>query len=267
MRYPPLHPSFRVTVEEIINDVADVEGWLSIRDIRFLAMVAAHPSADGEILEIGAFRGKSSIVLAKASELVGQQRIYSCDPLNCQLPPDHPTSIYERSQLDNNLIRKNVFDRVEFHQTFSHEFAKTWTLPIRMLWLDGDHHLAGVRQDLQDFMPFLADGAIVAMHDVLSTWDGVGRVFVENVLESPCFGHAGINGNIAWSQYRANPAATIRLQPQKKELADRLRPLIPIQTVAEGRSVRGFNKLRYRYLRWRAQPPIVSPETWVKQVA
>jgi predicted O-methyltransferase YrrM len=267
MLVPRIHPTFRQVVQTIEKEVADVDGWLSRRDIHFLSLVAAHPCAKGEILEVGAFRGKSSIVLAMASQLAGQEKIYSCDPLNCDAPASHPVSIAIRKELDRNLARKKVDDRVEFHQMFSHDLSMTWSKPIRMLWLDGDHHLDAVRQDLQDFGRYLTDGAIVAMHDVLSVWDGVGRVFAEDVLASPHFGHAGINGNIAWAQYRRNTADTTRFQSRKQKLAAGLRPLIPIQTAAAGASVHGWNKLRFRYLRWRAQSRPLAPETWLRQVA
>jgi predicted O-methyltransferase YrrM len=262
-----VHPNFCEVVREIERAVSDVPGWLSARDIRFLAMVAAHPCAAGEILEIGAFRGKSAIVLAKASELVGQERVYSCDPLNCHHPADHPASVVIRQEFDRNLLRNRVGERVAFHQVYSHELAKTWTRPIRMLWIDGDHSLTGVRQDLDDFSPFLTDGAIVAMHDVLTTSDGVARVFVEDVLASPHYGLAGVHGNIAWAQYRSDVADTVRFQRHKRKLAARLQPLIPIQTIAAGGAVHGFDRLRYRYLRWRAKSRSMRPESWLKQVA
>jgi predicted O-methyltransferase YrrM len=261
-----IHPQFLKLVNEIERDVADVKGFLSSRDIHFLALVAAHPCSPGEILEIGAYRGKSSIVLAKASQLAGQQKVISCDPLTDH-PASHPASVAVRKEFDENLARKNVTDRVEFHQLMSHDVAKTWSRPIRMLWIDGDHRLAGVRQDLADYRPFLKDGAIVAMHDVLSTSDGVGRVFVEDVLESPHFGQAGINGNIAWAQYRKNPADTVGFATHKKMLAKGLRPLIPIQARAAGHELHGLRKLRFRYLRWRAQSPALRPDHWIKLVA
>ena len=98
-----IHLNFYNAVREIEREVADVAGWLSPRDIRFLAMVAAHPCAQGEILEIGAYRGKSSIVLAKAAQLAGQTKIYSCDPLVCDVPPTHPFYPYVETVAQRNV--------------------------------------------------------------------------------------------------------------------------------------------------------------------
>jgi len=268
MHVTNIHPQFSEVLQQIEREVADVEGFLSQRDIHFLALVAAHPSAKGEILEIGAYRGKSSVVLAKASALANQAKIISCDPLCCDVPANHPQAIAVRTEFDHNLARKQVQNRVEFHQTYSQELAKAWSRPIRMLWIDGDHRYLGVRQDLADFGPFLQDRAILVMHDVLNDCDGVGRVFVEDVLESAHYGQAGINGNIAWAQFHKKPSDAARFEAHKKKLAAGMRPLLPIQTHADGKELlRGWNKLKYRYLRWRAQSPTLTPEHWLKQVA
>ena len=45
------------------------------------------------------------------------------------------------------------------------------------------------------FKPYLVDGAIVAMHDVLGTFEGALRVFVEEVLDSDDFGPAGASAD------------------------------------------------------------------------
>lgn len=266
MHLKRIHPQFHEFLKEIERDVADVRGYLAPRDIRFLALVAAHPRAKGEILEIGSYLGKSTVVVAKAAALAGQYKIISCDPLCCELPePCDP--VIARRELDDNLARKNVSARVEFHQVFSYELAKTWSRPIRMLWIDGDHRFLGVRQDLADFGPFLQDGAIVVMHDVLNDCDGVGRVFVEDILESEHYGEAGINGNIAWAQYRRNPADTARFAAHKQKLAAGMRPLIPLRMQTSGQRLRGWTKLKFAYYRWRAQSPTMVPEHWLKQVA
>src|SRR2546425_10633196 len=69
-------------------------------------------------------------------------------------------------------------------------------------WIDGDHVYEAVKQDLALFRPYLAPGAIVAMHDVLGTWPGPLRVFVEDVLGSDDFGPAGCFKSIGWGQDR-----------------------------------------------------------------
>src|SRR2546422_847594 len=45
---------------------------------------------------------------------------------------------------------------------FSHEVARDWTRPLRLLWIDGDHVYESVKQDLALFRRHLAPGAIVA---------------------------------------------------------------------------------------------------------
>ena len=68
---------------------------------------------------------------------------------------------------------------VEFHRQRSSELAGKWdaSRKIRLLWIDGDHTYTGAKLDLDLLRPFLANGAIVAMHDVLHSHDGPVRVF------------------------------------------------------------------------------------------
>jgi len=47
------------------------------------------------------------------------------------------------------------------------------------------------------FRPHLASGAIVALHDVLHTFEGPVRVFAEALLDSDEFGPAGLCGSSA----------------------------------------------------------------------
>jgi predicted O-methyltransferase YrrM len=271
MRAECIHPQFSHKLRQIEQDVADVEGLLSPRDVRFLALCAAHPRVDGEILEIGAFRGKSTIVLAKAAELAGQTRVVSCDPLitlaNETLESSTSDEVY--AQVQTNFRRKGVHRLVEFHHAYSHELAQQWHRPIRMLWLDGDHREAGVKQDIADFTPFLQDRAILLMHDVLNLWDGCSRAYIEYVLRSPHFGQAGVYGNIGWAQFRRDPRDAAPYQAAKERLAAGLAPLLPFQTQRDAalEKIHGWRKLQFKFYRWRAQSHRLPPENWLRAVA
>src|SRR2546429_8130962 len=106
--------------------------------------------------------------------------------------------------------------------------ARDWRRPIRLLWIDGDHQYEAVKRDLALFRPYLAPGAIVAMHDVLGTWPGPLRAFVEDVLGSDDFGPAGCFKSIGWAQYRpADGGRGRRFRWRRWRLAGGVRDLIP----------------------------------------
>lgn len=255
-----LHPAYASTLDAIERDIDDIEGYLSPRDIRFLALSAAHADPRGEILEIGACRGKSTVVLAKASQLHGRKKIVSVDPLD--------GSSAHRQTLSRNLAQKSVEQHVEFHMTTSQELAKTWNRPISMLWIDGDHRLEAVQADIANFKAFLIDKAIVLLHDVLELWDGCSRAFIGNVLDDSHFGDCGIHGNLGWAQYRTNAAHASPFALQKRRLTESLKPVLPFQTARQKEHhLPPLQKLRYRWHRWRARSRDVTADEWLRRVA
>ena len=106
-----------------------------------------------------------------------------------------------------SLKGAGVEHKVEFHRAFSRDVASNWNRPIRLLWIDGDHSHKGCKEHFNLFSPHLADGAVVAFHDSLNTFDGPIRVFVEEILRSDRFGPAGFVHSIAWAEYRPRDGA------------------------------------------------------------
>lgn len=61
----------------------------------------------------------------------------------------------------------------------SNEAVKTWTLPIDVLFIDGDHSYEGCMDDWNNFSPFVKKGGWVFFHDCDETSPGVVQVFDE----------------------------------------------------------------------------------------
>ena len=247
------------------EEIAGLAGFLAPRDIYLLALAAAHPTAAGEVLEIGAFRGKSTVLLSKAAGLAGNPRIVSCDPLTWSQAAIAPSPEQARTEFDTNLREHGVRRQIEFHQMTSAALGQRWSRPIRLLWVDGDHSYAGVKSDLKLFAPHLADGGMLLMHDVLSAWPGANRAYLEDVLASPHFGPCGIHGNVAWAQYHRDPGQAAPYAAAKQILARRLRPLIPYQTSEHGQRVLfGWRKLCFKLLRAQALWSSPPAQSWLE---
>ena len=73
--------AFQQTLQQIQDAVRHVDGWLTDRELSFLALLAACPTTQGTVLEIGSYRGRSTIVLALASRLTDDRRVVAVDPL------------------------------------------------------------------------------------------------------------------------------------------------------------------------------------------
>ncbi len=265
----PTQSQFQKMLSDILRSVANVEGQLTEREIACLICLASVPTASGEVLEIGTFKGRSTIVLAMASQLGPKERILAVDPLTSPSITDPALKGGETSAwepLQANLKVAGVEHRVELHQQYSADCARTWPAgrKLRLLWIDGDHTYRGAKTDFDLFSPFLADGAIVAMHDVLHHHGGPARVFAEDILLSPHFGAAGFSGSIGWSQYYRDSRSTATWQMRKLELYRRLARVISY--TAFGGEIEGVRKIGYKLARARVPHGDLNLVAWAGQV-
>jgi len=240
-------------------------GFLTEREARFLALVAACAPARGVILEIGSFKGKSTVGLASVALRYGLGPVITVDPHSGPSITD-PDVGPKGSSWDDfraSLRAAGVESAIEAHRAYSRDVAPGWTRPIRFLWIDGDHTYRGAKEDIDLFGSHLVPGAIVALHDVLHTFEGPVRVFAEELLNSDLFGPAGLCGSIGWAQYRPSDGAEWR--DQRRALRRRVARLIPF--VRDGREPTGLRKLRYKL--WRGLVPHAAPDAaaWVRAVS
>lgn len=258
---------FEAFTAHLVQEAKMIEGYLTEREMRFLALLAAVPTASGEILEIGSFKGKSTVILAKAAALGDRAPVNAVDPMTAPsvTDPDLRGAASSFADFQRNLERHGVAGRVNFHQTFSFELAKNWQKPLRLLWIDGDHTHRGTKLDFDGFAPFLQDGAIVAIHDVLHEFDGGIRVFMEDILLSPSFGACGLCGSIAWAQFHQDETKGRAHRRTKLDLYKKMSRLIPFVALRE--RLNGFEKKKYKLFRSRVPHAAVDPREWIKMVS
>lgn len=256
----PLPPDLDTAIDAAWAKAQHVPGYIGDREFRALAMLFAAVPAGGAAVEIGSFKGKSTVGLAAMSAHYGLGPVVSIDPHTapCETDPllGDQDSSFEVFQ--SSLREAGVEQHVEVHRAFSRDVASGWNRPIRFLWIDGDHTYAGAKLDFDLFSPFLVDGAIVAIHDTLHEFEGPIRVFVEQMLRSNQFGPAGLLHTIGWAKYLPHEGA--RFQQQRERLARRAARLIPL--VREGRRVTGLRKMLWKLECAFIPHPVLSPAEW-----
>jgi MMP 1-O-methyltransferase len=241
----------------------EVPGFLLEDEARLLGTIAACVRCDGAIVEIGSFKGKSTVMLATVAKHYGLGPVVAIDPHNFNSAElqEHRTnpdsSSYE--EFLRNLETAGVFDYVEPHRAFSGTIASGWNRPIRFLWIDGDHSYPGAKTDFEGFSPYVTPHGIVAFHDALHEFAGPLRVFVEDVLRSDRFGAAGFVRSIAWSQFRPSDGGTFRTQ--RNDLAKAAARVIPY--LNHDRQLQGIEKILYKLNRARVPREPVRPGQWV----
>lgn len=240
----------------------NVPGFLMEAEARLLGTIAACAPAGGTIVEIGSFKGKSTVMLAKVTAHYGLGRVVAIDPHNFNSDElagfkTGPEATSYREFL-GNLETAGVAGQVEVHRAYSTDVAREWSRPIGFLWIDGDHSYKGAKADFDGFFSHVLPHGIVALHDALHEFSGPIRVFVEEMLRSDRFGAAGFVGSIAWSQFR--PEDGSRFKKQRAELQRSAARLIPL--VIGERELHGLAKLRFKLGRSRVPHKGITPGEW-----
>lgn len=262
----PLPQDFAAASNDAWRRVRAAPGFLTEREARFLALAAVAAPGQGAILEIGSFKGRSTVGLASVAARYRLGKVVAVDPFTAPSDTDPSLGGAASSYQDfcRTLDQAGLTDQVEVHRALSRDLAGDWDRAIRFLWIDGDHSYAGAKLDLDLFLPHVISGGVVAFHDVLHSFEGPIRVFVEDVLRSDRFGPAGFCGSIGWAQYRPGDGAAPRFRDARLALARRAARLIPLSA---RRHLRGLAQLRYKLLRAAVPHGDVDPRAWVELVA
>jgi predicted O-methyltransferase YrrM len=146
-----------------------VEGWLSEDQARRLWNAALEVGAPGQIVEIGSFRGRSTIVLSRAAA-EGVQ-IVAIDPHGGgdrgpqEITPDQVRGDEDNSVFRANLERAGVDGRVRHVRLLSDEAHGGVDGPIDMLYVDGAHRYAPARDDIAAWGARVPVGGTMLVHD------------------------------------------------------------------------------------------------------
>lgn len=121
-----------------------VEGQTSQQECRLLFDLAKDIN-EGCIVEIGSFRGRSTIALAKGI-LAGNGRV----PLFAFDPHENFTGVLggkfgpqDRKAFFENIIKADVAEVVHLVNLTSESVSPNWRQKIGLLWIDGDHTYEG----------------------------------------------------------------------------------------------------------------------------
>jgi len=135
-----------------------------------LYCLAKNGPADGVIVEIGSYLGRSTAFLAMGSKRAGRGKVIAIDPhRGGSGDPGSEDSGVSASLFPmflHHMRRVYVDDWVIPVRLDAVQAAEFWPYgAIRVLFIDGLHTYDTVRQEIATFRPLLADGAIVVFDD------------------------------------------------------------------------------------------------------
>lgn len=199
------------TFDEAVAAVADIDGWMSPDQARRLFDAAARTVAGQQIVEIGSFRGRSTVVLALAAP-VGVQVVAIEPHAGNDRGPQEIEGYVREAAVDHevftaNLARAGVSHRVRHVRAFSDAAHPDVQGDVAVLYVDGAHRYAPARADLRDWGARVAAGGTLLVHDSFSSV-GVTLAIGRELLFGSRFRYVGRARSLA--EYRADLAPGLR---------------------------------------------------------
>jgi predicted O-methyltransferase YrrM len=210
------------TADEVLALAADADGWMTDGQGRLLHAAAARCRPGGRIVEIGSFRGRSTIVLAASApagvEIVAIDPHAGNDRGPGQIEGYASEAATDRELFHANLARAGVADRVRHEALFSDAAHEAVAEPIDVLYVDGAHRYAPARADIRDWGRRVADGGTLLIHDAFSSV-GVTLAILRELVPGRRFRYVGRSRSLV--EYRADLPAGVgpRLRNAARQLA------------------------------------------------
>jgi predicted O-methyltransferase YrrM len=178
----------------------DVEGWLTEVQARRLFAAAGAVPGGGRIVEIGSFRGRSAIVLARGArpdvEVVCVDPHAGSDRGPREIAARPGVGEQDLLAFRGNLERAGVADRVRHVRDFSSLALRAFDGPVDLLFVDGAHRFRPARADLVRWGARVPEGGRMLVHDAYSSV-GVTLALLTSVVPARSWRYLGRDGSLA----------------------------------------------------------------------
>jgi predicted O-methyltransferase YrrM len=191
-------------IDSVRRIAAAVDGWLSDAQGRALYEAAARVTGRGMIVEIGSWKGRSTVWLGHGARRAGA-RVHAVDPhVNSREDP-HANTL---DAFTSNILRAGVAGNVETLVMTSAEAAAKLKGGVELLFVDGDHTVEGARADAAIWLPRVIEGGTVMFHDVATSgYSGPRRVFQAHICRSSQFQSVRRVGSMAIAERTSRRSA------------------------------------------------------------
>lgn len=212
-----------------IKECADpIQGWASDPELYALFDLAKVCTGKGVIVEIGSWKGKSTVALSLGSKSGRNVPVFAIDPHTGS--PDHLAkrpgeTIWTFDEFKKNVESAGLTSTVKPIRDFSDRVARTWDKPIELLYLDVNYHAYEPgKEDFLTWSNFVIDGGTIALHN---TYPAL-RVVIRD--QQPFHGWPGpqkilrrfVLGKRGWKNIRIVDTTTIMQKTKERRLRDTL---------------------------------------------
>lgn len=144
-----------------------IPGYITKYEAFVLYMVAQNQGRYGNVMEIGSFLGRSSVIIAKALvDLNSVNRLTCIDNFSkvesskYHLKIDNPRREFER-----NINNIGLTEYIELIEGDSSEILEKIANPFSFVFIDGAHTKEQIEVDYNYSMRILQKGGVMAIHD------------------------------------------------------------------------------------------------------
>ncbi|MBW5444644.1 class I SAM-dependent methyltransferase [Cohnella sp. CFH 77786] len=150
-------------ISQLYQFIDSVYGWLTTAEqTALLHLPALVDHLDGEIVEIGSYKGRSTVALGLGSKWISEKKrtIYAIDPF-----VSNGYYVDYWNEFQNNILRFWLANYVTPIKKFSEEALQDCPARISALYIDGDQSYSGVKRDIELYAPRVVRGGYIAFHD------------------------------------------------------------------------------------------------------
>ena len=179
----------------------NVEGWLSLAACKTLYNNSLNSKLP--VVEIGAFKGKSTCYLGLGSKNGNRVKVYSIDPHTGN--PEHKVrnnnnDIWTYDIYCENLKKYDLQNIVQPILDYSYNAVSQFEdNSLNFIFIDGEHSYEACKQDLLDWTPKIVSGGNIMLHDCSldgkTGWKGPNQVVNDYLRKSTIYKNLRSSGN------------------------------------------------------------------------
>jgi predicted O-methyltransferase YrrM len=183
-----------------------IDGWLTEKEGELLYNLAKATRRNGVIVEIGSWKGKSTVFLGRGSQSGDHVKIYAIDPHTGS--PEHKKEyghVRTFAEFKKNIENSGIDGLIIPEKKTSREAADNFEKPVELLFIDGAHEYEAVKMDFELWIPKLLEGGTVTFHDAIGyPRTGPGKVVEKYVFKSNSFKNIRIVDSIVCAEKVSN---------------------------------------------------------------
>lgn len=182
---------------EIVRLFKTIDGWLTKNEGLLLYLLAKR-TVKGDVVEIGSWKGKSTVFLGLGCLEAGSGKVYAVDPHKGdygQVSVNHKSTL---SEFKKNIKRARLNEVIVPVIKTSKEAAEKWNKPLGLLFIDGLHDFGNSELDFRLWSPFIKEGGIIAFHDAFCGYPAIFRVIEKYIFNNPSYQVIGTVGSVIY---------------------------------------------------------------------